>query len=339
MFKQARLKLTAWYLVIIMFISLSFSLVIFRFLCLEVDRFANMQRFRFERRFLENGISPPLIIVDSQLVADTKSRVALVLALINGGILFISGGLGFLLAGKTLKPIQQMLDDQKRFVSDASHELRTPLTSLKSAIEVGLRDKKLTLKDAKILLKENIADVDRLQLLTQGLLKLTNSAAVDSAIKFSQTSAEAIVNEVIKRTKSIATSKNITILNQVKDIRISADPSGLADVLVILIDNAIKYSQDSTRITISSRQHDAYLYLSVTDQGVGINSFDLPRIFDRFYRADQSRSASSPPGYGLGLSIAQKIITAHHGAISVVSKPGQGSTFTVKLPLVQPKLS
>jgi len=159
MFHSARLKLTAWYLLIIMIISAMFSLVIYKVLSNEIERFERVQRFRIERR-LETGLRrfPNQIrITNPELIEETKQRILLMLIAINLGILIISGGLGYLLAGRTLKPIKEMVDEQNRFISDASHELRTPLTSLKTAMEVTLRDKNLSLLSAKKTIKKLIS--------------------------------------------------------------------------------------------------------------------------------------------------------------------------------------
>jgi signal transduction histidine kinase len=112
-----------------------------------------------------------------------------------------------------------------------------------------------------------------------------------------------------------------------------AHPVALAQVITILLDNAIKYSPHNTTIYLSATKKARYAYLQVRDEGIGINASDLPHIFRRFYRADKSRTSQQTNGYGLGLAIAQKIIHQYHGTISAESTPGAGTTFTVRLPL------
>ena len=149
MFNSARLKLTAWYLLGIMCISILFSSIIYRGLMSEVNRFEQIQRFRFERRLEEGEIVPKTIIFklpppipgSQELIEETEKRILIMLITVNAGIFIISGLLGYVLAGRTLKPIKEMMDEQNRFISDASHEFRTPLTSLKSGFEVFLRNK------------------------------------------------------------------------------------------------------------------------------------------------------------------------------------------------------
>src|SRR3989344_604942 len=124
MFRSARLKLTGWYLLIIMLISMSFSIVIYRGLTTEVERLAQAQKFLFERRLRGHFLIPvdPTPLVDTDLVNETKQRIRVLLFLINSSILFASGGLAYLLASRTLEPIQKMVEEQNRFISDASHE-------------------------------------------------------------------------------------------------------------------------------------------------------------------------------------------------------------------------
>jgi signal transduction histidine kinase len=140
MFHSARIKLTAWYFLIIMLISVSFSVGIYRVTTVELNRIERMQRLRVERedRLLmpSNEVTPRPPILDPELIAETKNRFKIILFLINLGILAVSTGGGYFLAGRTLRPIKEMLDEQSRFITDASHELRTPLTSLKTEIEV-----------------------------------------------------------------------------------------------------------------------------------------------------------------------------------------------------------
>ena len=148
MFEGARVKLTAWYVLIIMIISIGFSAVIFDLVSLEVQRFAVAQRYRIERLYIQDDTLLPPVQPDVDLVNEARHRLFLILLGINGGILIAAGGLAYLLAGKTLRPIGEMVDEQNQFISDASHELRTPLTSMKSSMEVGLRDRKMGIREA-----------------------------------------------------------------------------------------------------------------------------------------------------------------------------------------------
>src|SRR5579872_1505707 len=167
MFTSARLHLTAWYLFIIMFISILFSFAFYQIAEDEVSRVVKVRELREQRlnnEFLQIHHLPPSL-PSVQELNDAQTHLKILLIFINGIIFILAGGGGYFLAGRTLNPIKTMMDKQKRFITDASHEMRTPLTTLRSEIEVGLRDKKLSLKEARGLLESNLEEVMNLQLL------------------------------------------------------------------------------------------------------------------------------------------------------------------------------
>lgn len=333
MFHSARLKLTLWYVLISMVISILFSLAMYHGLSLEVARSLRTQQFRLEHS--QGAIFPHPPELDPSVFEEASNRIKLTLIVVNLAILGISGVAGYFLAGRTLRPIKQMVDEQNRFITDASHELRTPLTSLMTSIEVNLRNKKLNLQNAKNLLQSNLEQTYSLRALSDDLLSLSQYQTKNGNTKFEQINLEKIVEEAIKRVIPLASKKYIKILDNTKDFIFEGDQKGLTDVLVILLDNAIKYSPQNSSIQILSRISDHSVLVSVKDQGMGISEEDLPHIFDRFYRADKSRTKQQISGYGLGLSIAKKIINLHKGEISLESKIGKGTEFTIQIPKKQ----
>jgi len=328
MFKSARIKLTAWYLLIIMVISLCFSVVIYKMLTFELDRFERMQRSRIERRLPDN-----FFFIDQDLIRETKNRLKMTLFLINITILGTSAVAGYFLAGRTLRPISEMVNEQNRFISDSSHELRTPLTSLKTEIEVGLKDGKLTLAEAKKLLESNLEEVNNLQKLSDGLIKLTQYQKGHNGLAIEKISLLEVVSEAAGKVSKLSKVKSITIENRVKDFKVDAEKQSIIELFIILLDNAIKYSHENTKIFLEAKKTDGMVEVMVKDQGVGIEEKDIPHLFDRFYRADKSRTKSDVQGYGLGLSIAKQIVDKHRGTILVKSKLGEGTTFTIRLPI------
>lgn len=332
MFHSTRLKLTAWYLVIIMVISCLFSIAIYRGIDSELGRFERSQGIRHERLEQELGLPVPTSnnAFDPQLIVDARNRLKLNLLLINLGILTIAGASGYFLAGRTLKPIAEMVSEQNRFITDASHELRTPLTSLKSEIEVNLRDKNLGIAGARKLLESNLEDVNSLQSLSESLIRLTQYQKTGNSLDFEQLSLLEVLRESIKKITALARAKNIQINNKVKDSKIVADKQSLGELFVILLDNAIKYSPKNTRISISSKSDESWIEVNIEDQGFGIDQKEIPHLFERFYRGDKSRTKANATGYGLGLSIAKQIADKHNGVIKVESGK-TGSTFTVQL--------
>jgi two-component system, OmpR family, sensor histidine kinase CiaH len=316
MFQIARLKLTLWYLAMIMAISLSFSVAIYVF------TFSVAQTPYWQ--LLEN---PWRDLIQPQLLTT--------LLILNGLIFILSGILGYLLASRTLKPIKEMLEEQNRFISDSSHELRTPLTSIKSTLEVSLRDKNLTLKEARATLRDSITEVDRLQALTDGLLQLAQYQKPPDKRLYEQVSLTQVIGKAIEQIESQAKQKSIPLIRQINEVKIEGDPQALQRLFVILLDNAIKYSPAGKPIVIAVNNKRQLALVTISDQGLGISGKDLPHIFERFHRADAARAKAATGGYGLGLSIAINIVGAHRGSISVRSKTGSGSTFHISLPIDQ----
>lgn len=316
MFKVARLKLTGWYLLIITLISIGFSLGIYRIMTVELDRMERIRRPRFE----ENFPLPPL--------EEIKQRIKLSLIITNLIILSGAAAMAWFLSGKTLHPIKEMVEEQNRFISDAAHELKTPLTALKAEIEVSLRNKKINLAQAKKLLRSNLEEVNKLQSLSENLLRLSQNPNINQEM----VNLRPVSEEAVKKVKPLAEKKQIKIINQVKGW-VKGDQTALTELLVIFLDNALKYSPKKSTIWLETSKKDKTMEIRIKDQGIGISQKDLPHLFKRFYRADQSRSKNKANGYGLGLAIAKKIMDQHKGIIKVDSKINQGTTFKLVLSL------
>ncbi len=332
MFEKARLKLTAWYLLIIMLISVSFSVAIYGVLAQELNRVERIQRLRQERLLPIGQRTQFRPAIDPEVLKESENRLAATLILINLAILGVAGGAGYFLAGRTLRPIKNMVDEQSRFITDASHELRTPLTSLKTELEVNLRDENLDLKQVRQLLKSNLEEVNNLQYLSDNLIKLTQYQKGSEAT-IEEVNLKEIAESAEKKVANLAKGRNIFIENRIKDSVITGDKQSLLEVFVIFLDNAIKYSPEKKTVTLASRKTDHSIEISFKDAGVGIDEKDIPHLFDRFFRADKSRTKGEVGGYGLGLSIAKQIIEKHGGSIGVESQVGKGTTFTVRLPV------
>lgn len=340
MFQSARLKLTFWYILIIAIISILFSIAFYKASTQEFDRIRRIHTFRIEhpndfptqpfRLFIQRS-EPNL--VDPRFIDNAEQRITLSLIVINLAILIISSLAAYFLAGRTLKPIQEMVDEQNRFITDSSHELRTPLTSLKTEIEVSLRDKKLKLENVKKLLESNLEEVNNLKLLSDNLIKLTQYNKANGNLIFEKVALTQIMDEAIKKVTSLAKHKKIIIKNNIDKYNLKADKQSLTEVFVILLDNAIKYSPTKSTIKLTTEKIDHSILIKFIDQGIGIAPEDIPHLFDRFYRADKSRTKKDYPGYGLGLAIAKKIIDEHKGIIRVSSEVGKGTAFNILLPL------
>lgn len=330
------IKLAGFYLAIIMTISLFFSANIY---VLSVDELG--RGLRTPRGATSRPIGPGFSIeIRDQIIAEreqvydeVRDNVLERLVIVNILILLGGGALSYYLAARTLRPIEEAHAAQNRFTADASHELRTPITAMMTENEVTLMNPSLTLDAAKQQIESNIEELQQLSALTDGLMRL---AGLDNAtLQMDVCDSEEIVRGAVARVSEQAKAKHIDIHSKLSTNlpSIMGDKQSLQEVLVILLDNAIKYSANKSTITISSAVAHKQLIISVKDQGVGIETDDLPFLFERFYRADSSRTKQRVHGYGLGLAIAKDIIDRHHGTISVKSVIHKGSTFTISLPL------
>lgn len=331
MFTKTRLTLTAWYLAIIMLVSFAFSIVIYQGAQSELQRSLRIQTLRFQRQqgiYLPLGVFPE---IDRELLTELDNRIKLTLLLVNLGIFVFSGAAGYFLAGKTLRPIEKMVEEQKRFVADASHELRTPLTAMRTENEVALRDKKLNLEGAKQLLKSNLEETNKMQELSNYLLTLSRYQTKGFQFKKEPVDLHQVIHSVLETHQSTIKKRSIKIITKGQRVIVNAHKESLIELLNILVDNAIKYSFSKGSINIETQKTSTGVLLSVHDNGIGIKPNDLPHIFDRFYRAEPSRSKLRTDGYGLGLSIAKEIVDYHSGLIEVQSNARTGTTFKIKL--------
>lgn len=229
-----------------------------------------------------------------------------------------------------LKRLEKVRQD---FVANVSHELRTPVSSIKgyaeTLLERALEDK----ENAKDFLKIIYSDSDRLAKLIDDLLDLSKIESGKLKMILKPCAIEPIIKKVVSGLNKQAKDKSIAIkVDMSKDIPdIIADETRIAQVLLNLIDNAIKYTQEGGVVTISAKEKADFVQIDVSDTGIGIPEKDLPRLFERFYRVDKARSRELG-GTGLGLSIVKHIVQAHKGEVSVQSVEGRGSTFSFTIP-------
>ncbi len=319
------MRLAGTYLAIIMVMCISFSIVLYGVSAKEFDRRPEQSTIKI-LPVLPDGMTIHDYLSAREEVALASLRLNLIL--INAITFIVGGLLSYLLAQRNLQPIEENMAAQSQFVSDASHELRTPLTTLLAANEVAARNQKLTLAQAKKVIRENVDDVKRLQKLTNsmlGLLKEDETKLIKSPVLL-----QSVVSRAMNLVVAPALEKNIAVEDQVENLTLLGDAQKLEQLLTILLDNAIKYSAKNTTVYLSSERKGRQAIISVRDEGIGMSEETLANIFTRFYRAEESRTTN---GYGLGLPIAQKIVQVHGGKISATSKLGEGTTFIVALPM------
>jgi two-component system, OmpR family, sensor kinase len=219
---------------------------------------------------------------------------------------------------------------QQRFVADAAHELRTPLTAIQANLEFLQRHPTMPEERRLEALAEAGRETRRLARLVASLLAL---ARADAGVELSRQRVELdrLLVETFKQVRSLATGQRLTI-GAIEPVHVFGDPDRLKELLVILLDNALKYTPPGGEVTLELARHSRMVAVTVRDTGIGIPPDDLPHVFDRFYRADPAR-ARDPASTGLGLAIAKWIVGEHGGSITLTSDPGQGTTVTVRLPL------
>ncbi len=337
MFQSATLKLTAWYLAILMAISITFSVVIYQLNYREIsfrleslqhsiiDGFTGTVPFSTYFDYSTDGATSPLV---------TESRKAsnqMILSLIYINlVVLIAGGLGaFFLARRTLRPIAEAHEAQSRFTSDASHELRTPLSAMKTELEVNLRDSKLEIGEARELLESNLEEVEKLIQLSEMLLHL--SRLDHDKLEVDTVDVPVLLEEILKRYPAEQSRFSITSRKKATTL---ANEAAVNELMGILIDNAIKYSPEGSTIYIRVFEQRGHVGFEIKNEGERIPEEKLPKLFERFFRADTSRTNSAKNGYGLGLSIAKKIVDVHHGELTV-SSGDDFTTFTFYLPIVR----
>ncbi|CEK38388.1 sensor histidine kinase [Paraclostridium sordellii] len=269
-------------------------------------------------------------IVDTEEMLLNQLKFVLIISIILASITvyFISK----FLTKKSLKPIEESWKNQELFVQDASHELRTPLTIIFSKIESIIKRPKNSVEEEMNNLVIVMKEVRRLSKLVSDLLKLTKEDAIITINK-SKTNIIDVIGDILIQYEDICQlqSKNLKFNYDLKDQSIYTDKEKLKQILIILIDNAIKYTKEDDYIIVRLFEEGSNIKIEVEDSGIGIKEEELPLIFNRFYRASSHRE-SNKDGSGIGLSIAKILIGNLNGKIAVSSKYKKGSIFSIYIP-------
>jgi signal transduction histidine kinase len=278
------------------------------------------------------------LVVGQSLAAEQGALNSLLLVLVAGGLvgLVLSFGGAWFLAGRALIPIEQAFRRQQEFVADASHELRTPLTVLRSATDLLNQHRAEPLEANGVLFDDIRADLARLERLAGDLLTLARSDRGELELAVAPLDLEVFVADVLRLTEPLARQRGVRLVLRPQSAAAVAevDPDRLQQVLLILLDNAIKHTPAEGEVSVAVQRQGAEALIEMVDSGSGIAPEHLPRIFDRFYRADPARSRAEG-GTGLGLAIARTLVEAHDGSLSLSSTPGVGTRVALKLPLAE----
>ncbi len=335
MFQSATLKLTIWYLALIMAVSITFSIVIYQL---------NSNELKARLESLQHSLIDDIPIISSNgsvyfgygpgtayFIESNKAaaQMTLTLVYINLFVFGVGGLVSYWLARRTLRPIEEAHESQSRFTSDASHELRTPLSAMKTELEVTLRDANLSTDEAREVLESNLEEVNKLIRLSEMLLQLSR---LDNT-KLEQTSVD-LVALLEERLEARSKMRKRFDVSTRKKALTQGNEAALSELMEILIDNALKYSPANSKIAIRLFQQRGYVGFEIKNVSKKIPEEKLEKLFDRFFRADTSRTNSAQNGYGLGLSIAKKIVDIHHGSITVASTD-EHITFTFFVPILR----
>ncbi len=231
--------------------------------------------------------------------------------------------------------LETVENGRQEFVSNVSHELKTPLSSIKVLSESILFEKDVPQETYVEFLRDINSEVDRMTAIINDLLTLVRLNQKEIPIAFKPENLNALVEEIIKRLNPLAQKKDIEIeYNSVKDVVADIDSMKLTLAISNLIENAVKYTFDGGRVSVTVDADHQNAFFTIADTGVGIAEEELSRIFERFYRVDKTRDRETG-GTGLGLSITHSTVLLHNGSIKVSSKEEEGTTFVVRIPLHQ----
>ena len=234
---------------------------------------------------------------------------------------------------RMLKRMKIQEDSRQEFVSNVSHELKTPITSMKVLADSLLAQENVPVELYKEFMSDIAEEIDRENKIITDLLSLVKMDKKSSDINIQETNINQLIELILKRLRPIAAKRNIDlVLESFKPIMAEVDETKLTLALSNLVENGIKYNEEDGWVHVSLNIDSKYFYVKVEDSGMGIPEADQEHIFERFYRVDKSHSREIG-GTGLGLAITRSAVLMHHGAIKVYSKEGEGTTFTVRIPL------
>jgi signal transduction histidine kinase len=229
--------------------------------------------------------------------------------------------------------IEQSVHHIQQFTADASHDLRTPLSLIRTNAELALRRPR-TEAEYRETLERILGTSEETTKLIEALLTLARADVGAAPLEFVDLDVMPLLQKAARKAALLALEKGLTFSESLSEepIRLRADQGAVERLVMAVLDNAVKYTPAGGQVWFRSFREPAYAVVEIEDTGIGISPDDVPRIYDRFFRADQARSREVP-GSGLGLSIARWVLEAHQGSIDVRSKIGAGSLFRVKLPL------
>ncbi len=306
-----------------------------------LDKLTDIDVNDFSFRYIAVQVEDPDFgKVTIQSIRNTNSekelldRLLLIIAIGCGIGIICAVVSGYFLAGRALVPIKKAWEKQQQFVSDASHELRTPLAVIQAKTDLLFRSPSASIKDKIVDVSTISNESRRLSKLVGNLLTLARSDSDQIEVKKQLFRLDELLADIVQQYEEIVSfQEKSLILDSTEAISFMGDKERIHQLVVILLDNAIKFTKEGGEIRLSCSQNHSSVLLHVKDTGIGIKEKDIPKVFDRFYQGDKSRTNAE--GTGLGLSIAKWIIDKHHGKVKVMSSIGKGTSFEITFPKAQ----
>ena len=276
---------------------------------------------------------------DRMIVEDT-ANLNRSLAMVGIAIMLLVLALAWAFSRWALRPVQRAWDSQQQFIADASHEMKTPLTVIMANASIALKKPQATVAEQSQWIEGIQDEAQNMEHLVLDMLAL---AQPENAAKQDAAAERVNMSEMAERAslqfEALAFERGVMLEDNIDpNVIVAGDPTKLQRLIGTLVDNACKYAEKDTSISVSLKAAGHHCILSVHNWGCPIDPEDIPHVFDRFYRSDKSRDRSNNDGehsFGLGLAIAQKIVQQHGGELSVASSVEDGTTFTARLPRVE----
>jgi signal transduction histidine kinase len=265
-------------------------------------------------------------------VQQTIGRLVLVLLPLGLGGLGAALFGGLYMAGRAMRPARESFEKQRAFVADASHELKTPLTLIRADTEMVLYRGQLNREDQK-LVEHSLTETDRMGAILSDLLLVARLDADQADVTTKPFDLASVLSEEAERFGVRSADKEVELEVQTpSELLARGDPKRTGQIVAVLLENAVRFAPPGGSVVVSGKLQDRWAEASVTDTGPGISPEHLPRVFDRFYRAEASRTRGTSGGTGLGLAIARELARAQDGDLVAESVEGRGATFRLRLP-------